>query len=84
MDLFLQPIVDQLVELFTKGVSMQYKEKEVTVKAVLLSAVFDAPARAAVQNFVQFNGYFGCSTCLAKGARFDPYISRDNKSHISI
>jgi hypothetical protein len=37
------------------------------VKAVVLSAVFDAPARCLFQNFNQFNGYSGCPFCLTKG-----------------
>lgn len=36
---------------------------------MVLSGVFDSPARSAVQNFMQFNGYYGCGTGLAKGRR---------------
>lgn len=38
-----------------------------TLRVALLSGVFDAPARAAVQTFVQYNGFFGCSTCTIEG-----------------
>ncbi|XP_071795450.1 uncharacterized protein [Asterias amurensis] len=34
---------------------------------MLLSSVFDSPARCLFQNFIQFNGYYGCPFCLAKG-----------------
>ena len=38
-----------------------------TCRVALLAATFDLPARAAVMNFVQFNGYYGCSHCLQEG-----------------
>lgn len=41
--------------------------RSLTVRVALLSTVFDAPARAAVQNMMQFNGYHGCSTCKNRG-----------------
>lgn len=34
---------------------------------VLLCATCDLPAKAAVMNCVQFNGYYGCSRCLQEG-----------------
>ena len=37
------------------------------VRAILLSGVFDAPAKCAVQNFSQYSGFFGCPYCLEKG-----------------
>ena len=38
-----------------------------TVKACLLVAVFDLQAKAMATNFVQFNGYYGCTCCLDSG-----------------
>ena len=38
-----------------------------TVKACLLVAVFDLQAKAMATNFVQFNGYYGCTYCLDSG-----------------
>ena len=38
-----------------------------TCKAYLLSFVSDLPAKAAVLNFIQFNGYYGCSKCKQQG-----------------
>ena len=37
------------------------------LKAFVIGYTCDLPARAAVQNFVQFNGYFGCSFCEQPG-----------------
>ncbi len=38
-------------------------------RAILLSGVFDLPARAMVLNSKQFNGEYGCSTCLEPGVQ---------------
>ncbi|XP_064649597.1 uncharacterized protein LOC135501412 isoform X1 [Lineus longissimus] len=34
---------------------------------MVFSAVADAPARCLLQDVIQFNGNFGCGSCLAKG-----------------
>ena len=36
-------------------------------KGFLLFATLDKPAKCAVQNFVQFNGMYGCGRCLQPG-----------------
>lgn len=48
-------------------------------RVALLCTTLDLPARAAVLNFIQFNGYWGCCRCLQKGTRVEsthtyPYI----------
>lgn len=52
---------------FLPGFEITPAKKTITVKVMLLSGVFDAPARCAVQNMVQFNGYYGCGTCYIRG-----------------
>ena len=37
------------------------------IYATVLGVVYDAPARCMVQNFVRFNGKYGCSSCLSAG-----------------
>lgn len=37
------------------------------VRGDLHSCVFDTPARCIAQHFIQFNGYYGCATCLSRG-----------------
>ena len=37
-------------------------------KVNLLCCTFDLPARAAVMNINQFNGFFGCPRCLQEGS----------------
>ncbi|XP_067668252.1 uncharacterized protein [Haliotis asinina] len=53
--------------LFHLGTDVVLEGRSLLLRAVLHSVVCDAPARCLVQNFVQFNGYFGCGSCLSKG-----------------
>ncbi len=52
------------VFVYFSGVSFQ----GATIRAILLSGVFDLPARAMTLNSIQFNGKYGCSSCLEPGA----------------
>ena len=36
-------------------------------RGALLCVSVDLPARAIVNNFIQYNGYYGCGQCLQKG-----------------
>ena len=38
-----------------------------TVRACLLLAVFDLPAKAMATNMTQYNGYYSCTYCLDEG-----------------
>ncbi|XP_046564144.1 uncharacterized protein LOC124272946, partial [Haliotis rubra] len=67
MSIFLQPLVEELKSLYETGTDVVLEGSSLLLRAVLHSVVCDAPARCLVQNFVQFNGYFGCGTCLSKG-----------------
>ena len=39
------------------------------IYTTVLGVVCDAPARCMVQNLVQFNGKYGCSSCLSTGEK---------------
>lgn len=54
------------------------------LKFFLTAAVFDKPARAAVLNMVNSNGYFGCLKCLQKGERIQKQNINNNTSKIKI
>ncbi|XP_070549520.1 uncharacterized protein [Ptychodera flava] len=66
---FLKPFAESFKEMFEKGMPLQVPEKNtnITVRVILLSAVFDAPARCMFMECVQFNGMYGCPYCLAPG-----------------
>lgn len=41
---------------------------------VLLCATCDLPAKAAVMNCIQYNGYYGCSRCLQRGMTRSQFV----------
>ncbi len=51
------------------GVSIQFVDRNepVNIKPFVICFTADLPARAAVQNVVQFNGFYGCSFCEQPG-----------------
>ena len=53
-----------------------------TVKCILLSGTFDAPAKCLFHNVVQFNGYFGCPYCLHPGTTIKTSSSGAGHSHV--
>ncbi|KAH7971274.1 hypothetical protein HPB49_020827 [Dermacentor silvarum] len=64
---FLDVFVKEVLEMSTVKWRVDERELQSSVKVVCCCG--DAPARAGVLNAKQFNGYFGCSFCLHKGAR---------------
>ncbi|XP_053398926.1 uncharacterized protein LOC123537936 [Mercenaria mercenaria] len=67
MNVFLLPLIQEMSELYHTGISIILHGKEILLRGVLLNVVCDAPARCLVQNFTQFNGFFGCAFCQEKG-----------------
>ncbi len=63
MDMIFQPSLNSIYELETTGTSFSSK----VLKAKLLMAVFDLPAKSSATKTKQFNGEYGCLYCLEKG-----------------
>jgi hypothetical protein len=66
IDVFLEPVIDELVKMFEKGVedvSDEYKKKHVTIKAVLIATITDLPGRGSLSG-EKTKGYTGCVECL--------------------
>lgn len=49
------------------GIDIIHKGSQVTLRAILLSGIFDLPAKCIIQETIQFNGEFGCSFCEDPG-----------------
>jgi len=68
---FLQPFVSEITDLYNNGFrfvkSSFGQERIINVSATL--CICDAPARAMLQDFVQFNGQYGCGFCHHPGER---------------
>ncbi|XP_074115224.1 uncharacterized protein LOC141537917 [Cotesia typhae] len=68
MNVFLMPICLKLRKYFCKGIDWTNpKTKEiVNTKIVAPLVIADAPARAQLQNILNFNGRYGCNICEIK------------------
>ena len=67
MNIFLKPFVDYMNTLSRSGVTCTIANERRRIKIFTLCCCVDSVARAPVQGFIQFNGYFGCGWCLHPG-----------------
>uniref|UniRef100_A0ABD2W9C4 Transposase domain-containing protein n=1 Tax=Trichogramma kaykai TaxID=54128 RepID=A0ABD2W9C4_9HYME len=65
MCVYLQKFVDMFNRI--EHITCLIKWQNVLIKPYIVSCCVDAPARAAVQGVMQFNGYYGCNWCLHPG-----------------
>ena len=65
MAYFFKPFVNSLVNLYKNGFEWYDKVDNLIRHSIVIApiAILDAPARAAVQNLMQFNGEYGCTYC---------------------
>ena len=64
--MFLEPVIDELVEIFGKGVPDvwdEYKKEHVTIKGVLIATITDLPGRGSLSG-EKTKDYTGCVECL--------------------
>ena len=61
MKLLLDPVIQDLNNLHTHGLTVTLPNGPVNFKVKLVLATFDLPAKASVLNCKQFNGKFGCT-----------------------
>ena len=71
MEMFLSKFVDQTKALAEEGVFWKQGEDIVHITFFAICCCVDAPARAAMQNHIRFNGYYGCSLCYHPGKLVD-------------
>ena len=69
MDTFLKPFTVALKDLYENGFDWLNKSTNLIEHSIVIApvATLDCPARAAVQNLMQFNGAYGCSFCEHPG-----------------
>jgi hypothetical protein len=74
MNTFLEPIIKQLKKLESEGITLDLVNDgilcNITVTLHVISLSCDLPARALIQNFIQFNGEYGCSFCEQPGESY--------------
>ena len=66
IDVFLEPVIDELVEMFEKGVKDVWdvhKKEHLTIKAELIATITDLLGRGCLFG-EKTKGYTGCVECL--------------------
>ena len=76
---FLRPLIDDLLLLCEKGVSVKSMIGDVTVKCMLGCLACDIPAARKVAGFIGHSGHLGCSKCK-KEFLYDSSLKRRNYS----
>lgn len=94
MNLFISEFIKRALDLHLKGIKIKFshKNQEFVLKFTALLAIADSPARAILQNRLQYNGYFGCSYCYQIGTHLNnamkyPFLAeepdlRTHESHL--
>lgn len=67
MKLLLKPLMKEVNDLKASGLKIKIMNKEYNFNISIICVTLDAPAKAVVQNLIQFNGYFSCSYCEHPG-----------------
>ena len=70
MTTFLYPFVQRLQNLYRDGINWYDGMNTINSKMIAPIATIDAPARATVQNVMQYNGEYGCSFCEHVGKTY--------------
>ncbi|CAN8013242.1 unnamed protein product [Ixodes persulcatus] len=76
------PSVTLFLEQFVEGINnmspviWEHEGITHTPQAYVVCWCLDAPARAAVQNCILYNGYIGCPWCLPRGDYMDEIMLR--------
>ncbi len=73
MNVFLKPFAKELAQLSDSGFqwTASMSGKHIVSKVFPIICSSDAPARAAIQNFIQYNGKYGCGFCQHSGERVE-------------
>ncbi|KAL7298952.1 hypothetical protein TKK_0008052 [Trichogramma kaykai] len=71
MNTFLRPMVNSFRSLFDPGFDWYDKQTNTFKHSILVAPIasLDAPARAVVQNIMQYNGAYGCTFCEHPGMK---------------
>lgn len=64
---FFLPLAKEIQDLQRRGIVVEIGEVEWTFNIYLTQGSFDLPAKATMQQLMQYNGSYGCSYCLHPG-----------------
>lgn len=81
---FLEPTIPFFDSFRTKGINIEYTENNKVfnfiMKGILMFGNGDAPARAILLHFLQFNGHHGCSMCMQDPETVETILESRKKS----
>ena len=80
IDAIMKGMVDELKRLATSGFQWLRDGKLITSTVHLICVSVDTIARAPIQNFIQFNGRYGCPWCLHPGKTV---VSKSKKGRVN-
>lgn len=78
MKILLKPLIEEIVNLRAKGLTMVIENRTYVFNVSILCATLDAPAKAVVQNIIQFNGFCSCSYCEHPGISVNTLVRYPN------
>lgn len=67
IEVLLPPVLSKIDLLNTNGLECNTLHGKKVLRAKIVAAVFDFPAKAMALNIVHFNGYYGCPYCKDRG-----------------
>lgn len=92
MELLLEDSIHEILELSSSGFTWDLKGEKIKSTVDIIAVCADSVARAPIQNFIQFNGFFGCSWCEQQGDtlnhnhhvyKFDPNFKMRTKEKVN-
>eukprot|EP00732_Lithocolla_globosa_P003246 Lithocolla_globosa_v1_NODE_2510_length_1968_cov_96.830110.p2 type:complete len:141 gc:universal NODE_2510_length_1968_cov_96.830110:1175-1597(+) len=67
-NVFAKPLRKRLEKYLNEGFPVKTSNGDTLIsRGFVLAGIMDLPAKSLCQNFVQFNGYYGCSVCKQHG-----------------
>lgn len=78
MNVFLKPICLKIRKCFFEGIDWvnQKSGERVNTKIVASLVIADAPARAQLQNIINFNGRYGCNICEVRTVKCKKIVGK--------
>jgi hypothetical protein len=77
MDVFLEPLMEEMKKLWEEGVAMwdEFRKESFTLKAIIFVTINDYPALFSISG--QFKEKVGCVVCLDENSQV--YLAASNK-----
>lgn len=82
MKVLLKPLMKEIVELRKNGLLVTIGDETYDFNVSILCSTLDAPAKAAVQNIMQHNGFYSCNYCEHPGETINTTVKYPNQTNM--